>query len=99
MGWPRPVEDVAERTAELVKLAADEAARALARLAAMNRLASAALNDALTGVPNRRAFDEELPRALARAGRSGQSRRRLRHRTSRRGGRRGSRTGPAPRHA
>jgi GGDEF domain-containing protein len=41
------------------------------RRAAILRLESAALNDALTGVPNRRAFDEELPRALARAARYG----------------------------
>ncbi|HWC43297.1 MAG TPA: diguanylate cyclase [Actinomycetota bacterium] len=31
-----------------------------------------ARTDSLTGVPNRRAWDEELPRELARAGRSGQ---------------------------
>jgi diguanylate cyclase (GGDEF)-like protein/PAS domain S-box-containing protein len=72
VGWQCPLDELDERTAELVRLAADEAARALMRLGALRRLESAALNDALTGVPNRRAFDEELPRALARAARSGQ---------------------------
>jgi diguanylate cyclase (GGDEF)-like protein/PAS domain S-box-containing protein len=72
VGWAGPVDALDDRVAQLTALAADEAASALARLAAMRRLESAALNDALTGVPNRRAFDEELPRALARAARSGQ---------------------------
>jgi diguanylate cyclase (GGDEF)-like protein/PAS domain S-box-containing protein len=71
VGWREPVESLEDRAAELVALAADEAARALLRRAAILRLESAALNDALTGVPNRRAFDEELPRALARAARYG----------------------------
>ena len=71
IGWTDPVEELEPRAAELVELAADEAAHALTRLAAMRRLTSAALTDGLTGVPNRRAFDAELPRALALAGRSG----------------------------
>ena len=72
VGWADPIQSLEDRAAELVGLAADEAARALQRRAALRALESAALNDALTGVPNRRAFDEELPRALARAERSGE---------------------------
>jgi diguanylate cyclase (GGDEF)-like protein len=72
VGWSDPRQALEERPAELVRLAADEAARALQRRAAMRRLASAALNDVLTGVPNRRAFDAELPRAIARAARTGE---------------------------
>jgi diguanylate cyclase (GGDEF)-like protein/PAS domain S-box-containing protein len=72
VGWTDPKQSLEDRAAELVRLAADEAARALQRRAALRRLQSAALNDALTGVPNRRAFDEELPRAIARAERSGE---------------------------
>jgi len=72
VGWSDPRQALEERPAELVRLAADEAARALQRRAAMHRLASAALNDVLTGVPNRRAFDAELPRAIARAARTGE---------------------------
>jgi diguanylate cyclase (GGDEF)-like protein/PAS domain S-box-containing protein len=72
VGWTDPQQSLEDRAAELVRLAADEAAHALQRRAALQRLESAALNDALTGVPNRRAFDEELPRALARAERSGE---------------------------
>jgi diguanylate cyclase (GGDEF)-like protein/PAS domain S-box-containing protein len=72
VGWPDPRQALEERPAELVRLAADEAARALQRRAAMHRLESAALADALTGVPNRRAFEAELPRAMARATRTGE---------------------------
>ena len=72
VGWTDPQQSLEDRAAELVRLAADEAARALQRRAALRRLQTAALNDVLTGVPNRRAFDEELPRAIARAKRSGE---------------------------
>ena len=72
VGWRDPRHALEERSAELVRLAADEAARALQRRAAMHRLESAALNDVLTGVPNRRAFEAELPRAMARAARTGE---------------------------
>jgi len=71
VGWAEPVERLAARTAELVALAADEASVALQRLKAMRHLEQAALVDVLTGVPNRRAFDTELSKAIARAQRSG----------------------------
>jgi diguanylate cyclase (GGDEF)-like protein len=43
------------------------------REALQQRLALLARTDALTGLPNRRAWDEELERELARAGRTGES--------------------------
>ncbi len=39
----------------------------------LTKLRRIARTDALTGVPNRRAWDEEIPRALARAQRSGEA--------------------------
>ncbi|MEA2270821.1 MAG: hypothetical protein QOC64_3431 [Solirubrobacteraceae bacterium] len=71
VGWAERVESLGTRQTDLVELAADEAAVALQRLAALRRLETAALHDPLTGVRNRRAFDEELPLALQRARRSG----------------------------
>ena len=71
LGWAERVDRIGARERELAALAADEAAVALQRLAALRRLEEAALVDELTGVANRRAFDAELPRAIARAQRSG----------------------------
>jgi diguanylate cyclase (GGDEF)-like protein len=73
-GWEEEATVVLEsRTGELLALAADEAAVALQRLIAMRELETAAMTDALTGIANRRAFDAELPRAIARARRSGEA--------------------------
>ncbi|MEA2228540.1 MAG: hypothetical protein QOF04_2170, partial [Solirubrobacteraceae bacterium] len=71
VGWAERVDSLGGRQTDLVELAAGEAAVALQRLGAVRRLRSAAMQDALTGVPNRRAFDDELPAALVRAERSG----------------------------
>ncbi len=56
----------------LLELLAQEMATALGRLQLLRSLERKAVRDVLTGVPNRRALDEELPRALARAERTGE---------------------------
>ncbi len=72
-GWEQAAAaEPGSRTGELLALAAVEAGVALQRLGALRELEAAALTDALTGVANRRAFDAELPRAVARARRSGE---------------------------
>lgn len=70
VGWRHKVPTVGSRERELVGLASDEAALALQRLATHRRLEALALTDPLTGVPNRRAFDERLPLELSSARRS-----------------------------
>jgi diguanylate cyclase (GGDEF)-like protein/PAS domain S-box-containing protein len=72
VGWAERVDDLGSRKTNLVELAADEAASALQRLAAMRRWEEAALTDVLTGVPNRRAFDHMFDDALKAAEASGQ---------------------------
>lgn len=53
--------------ATLASLLATEAAVTLERIELLSRLESIARTDDLTGLPNRRAWDEELPRELLRA--------------------------------
>lgn len=65
-------QQVNERTAEL-RAAADQLQNALIEQhAAKEQLQKMVLIDALTGLPNRRAFHEELPKAMARAAREKQ---------------------------
>jgi diguanylate cyclase (GGDEF)-like protein/PAS domain S-box-containing protein len=73
VGWAEDIGSPHSREADLVALAADEAAVALQRRMTMRELEEAALSDALTGVANRRAFDRGLAKELARARRSKQS--------------------------
>jgi len=54
----------------LVDLLAVEAGVTLERIALLTRLEAVARTDELTGLPNRRAWQEVLPRELARAGRT-----------------------------
>ena len=60
-----------QTTLTLAGLLASEAAVTLERVELLSRLESIARTDDLTGLPNRRAWDEELPRELARSGRAG----------------------------
>ena len=63
VGWPEPADDGDPRTT-VIALLAHEAAGVLARADAMDVLTGEAQTDPLTGLPNRRAWDAELERAL-----------------------------------
>ena len=68
--WARKVKGVSDDAAAAVSLLAHEAGIAIERADMLVRLESLARTDSLTGLPNRRVWDEELPRELARAARS-----------------------------
>lgn len=70
VGWSERIESMDQRRAQAVRVLAAQAAVAIERadlLAQLNRLS---LTDVLTGLPNRRAWEQELPKALARARRT-----------------------------
>jgi diguanylate cyclase (GGDEF)-like protein len=69
--WRDRLEEVSPETQRAVRLLALEAAIAIDRGELLGRLEVAARTDDLTGLLNRRAWDEELGRELARADRSG----------------------------
>ena len=69
--WQSPIEEVSPRVARVMELLAAEATVAIERADLLARLENIARTDDLTGLPNRRAWDEELPRELARATRYG----------------------------
>jgi diguanylate cyclase (GGDEF)-like protein len=69
--WREPLEQVGRETERAVRLLALEAAIAIERGELLGRLEMAARTDDLTGLLNRRAWDEELGRELARADRDG----------------------------
>jgi diguanylate cyclase (GGDEF)-like protein len=73
LGWTEPAEPLSERVAGGVRTLAAETAIALERAALLERLQQSARTDELTGLPNRRAWEEQLPRELARARRERQS--------------------------
>jgi diguanylate cyclase (GGDEF)-like protein len=60
-----------ERDLRIAQVLAGTLGSALVRAELLDRLANAATTDRLTGLPNRRAWDERAPRELARASRSG----------------------------
>ncbi len=65
--WDDPLTLLPARVEALLPLLVTEVAVALERADLVNRLSVAAHTDALTGLPNRRALDDLLPRAMKRA--------------------------------
>jgi diguanylate cyclase (GGDEF)-like protein/PAS domain S-box-containing protein len=72
VAWEERVEELPERLGSLMTLLAAEAAVAIERSDLLSRLEAVARTDELTGLANRRAWDEELSRELARAQREHQ---------------------------
>jgi diguanylate cyclase (GGDEF)-like protein len=68
--WGEPLASLDDELAQIVTLLAAEASFAIERAELLERLERAARTDDLTGLPNRRAWDEELTREIARARRS-----------------------------
>jgi diguanylate cyclase (GGDEF)-like protein/PAS domain S-box-containing protein len=73
VGWAEPRPALPERDEELLRLLAAEAAITIHRTDLLARLQSTARTDPLTGLPNRRVWDEDLEREIARARRHGGS--------------------------
>jgi diguanylate cyclase (GGDEF)-like protein len=71
LAWAERVTDPGERVRSLMGLLAAEAAVAIERADLLARLEAVARTDDLTGLANRRAWDEHLPRELSRAARDG----------------------------
>jgi diguanylate cyclase (GGDEF)-like protein/PAS domain S-box-containing protein len=71
IGWDRALDEVGWQDLDAVELLAAEAAALIGRDDLLQQLAELARRDPLTGLPNRRVWDEELPRELSRHGRSG----------------------------
>jgi diguanylate cyclase (GGDEF)-like protein/PAS domain S-box-containing protein len=67
VGWTERLTVVPQRVARIMDLVAAEAAVAIERAALLDRLARMARTDDLTGLPNRRAWDHEISREIARA--------------------------------
>jgi diguanylate cyclase (GGDEF)-like protein len=63
VGWHEPATDP-RRTAGLVRLLASEAAFVIERADLLGRLTELALTDALTGLPNRRCWDDHVELAI-----------------------------------
>ena len=70
VGWDRHVRGVDQPTAQAVKLLAIEAAVAIERADLLAGLSKMAETDELTGLPNRRAWDETMRRAVGYASRT-----------------------------
>jgi diguanylate cyclase (GGDEF)-like protein len=69
LGWRERVYQLPHVTASGLRMLAAEAALALDRADLLARLEMSARTDDLTGLPNRRAWEEQLPRELSRAAR------------------------------
>jgi len=68
--WRHAVDAVPDTVAEMLGVLASQAAVAIEREELRSRVGALALSDQLTGLPTRRAWDDELPREIARARRS-----------------------------
>ncbi len=73
VGWPRRVSDLDERTARAVQVLSIDAAVAIERADLLSTLTQLAGTDELTGLPNRRAWDEAIRRAVGYASRTHRS--------------------------
>ena len=71
LSWNTPRLEVSEREEGLLQLLAAEAAITIERTDLLVQLQASARTDALTGLPNRRVWDEDFERELARARRHG----------------------------
>lgn len=71
VGWADPITDLDDRRASVVSLLADQAGVALRQAALVAELEALALTDALTGLPNRRSWDQHLAYLLAMSRRDG----------------------------
>ena len=71
ISWNSPRLEISEREQGLLQLLAAEAAITIERTDLLVQLQASARTDALTGLPNRRVWDEDLERELARANRHG----------------------------
>lgn len=71
VGWPERVDDPSHWRAQAVRLLAAETGAAIERADLLAQLSRLSLTDVVTGLPNRRAWESELPRALAQANRTG----------------------------
>ena len=69
--WDREVSSLDDEVVQVIALLAAEASNAIERTELLERLERAARTDDLTGLLNRRAWDEHLTREVARARRSG----------------------------
>lgn len=72
VSWSTPLSTLPPRIAQALELLADETAVALEHDLLLSRLAQLATTDSLTGLPNRRAWDDRLGQLLARARRTGE---------------------------
>jgi diguanylate cyclase (GGDEF)-like protein/PAS domain S-box-containing protein len=73
IAWQDPIDGVSLRLSALIDLLGAEAAVAIGRADLLGRLQHMARTDDLTGLPNRRHWEEQLPRELSRALRETQS--------------------------
>ncbi|HEV3478622.1 MAG TPA: sensor domain-containing diguanylate cyclase [Gaiellaceae bacterium] len=73
LGWRSPPGELGEAAESGLRMLAAEAAIAIHRAELLARLETSARTDDLTGLPNRRAWEHELPRELARAKRERRS--------------------------
>ncbi len=68
--WRRPLRRLATPVSGAMRVLAADAAVAIERSAMVETLRRTARNDALTGLPNRRAWDDDLKREMVRARRT-----------------------------